>query len=164
MLLATALGLAACGTSAPERVAPCPKAGILADTAQITYANAQNQIIMDGTIEDIEVVCRESRDSILVDASALVIFREGRAGADNLPRPEVFATLIETGDKVLEKELESVRVRFSDGEPFQKVIEFDRIRIPAEMFNPGQRRFLEILIGFQVTPQQLQQNRIRRGS
>ena len=164
-LLATGLIglLAGCDTLFPGPQGPCPTVSIVSDAARLTqYREGAGRDLTDvryrAEISNVQFNCRYQRDGRLMAALAIdIVATRGPAaegGSGNFP---FFVAIADSRQNILAKEV------------FDSVIEFERRQrrvgvreeIDQELSLAGDDSGAnyEVLVGFQLTAEQLEQNR-----
>lgn len=161
--LALIAGLSACASKKEAAAVPCPRAVILDEARLISMVNDANQPVASGRVDDVETVCRERRGRIEVTTNILVSFAKGVGAEDQVPRPDVFASLVENGQTVRDKVTDQVKLKFpADLETYSGVVSMPEFAVDPALMAAGASRALEVYVGFQLTPEQLARNRARK--
>jgi hypothetical protein len=162
-----ALALAGCSLSDdPNRFAPaCPATAILSDAADITRTDGHGRditdTIVDGRITGLKGDCRDSDDRKTLDASVRVGMdvSRGPAAAGRSEQVPYFVAVSRDG-RILDKRVMTLDVAFPPN--------IDRVHIegePVSLAFPTPRGVTgtayRIIVGFQLTPDQLAVNRAR---
>lgn len=160
LLGVSALVLSACGSSGPSRsTALCAPAYVLEETQRVTVfepasSRAPEDIVYRGTVEAVEAICS---GSIQVDSFARVRVIAGPKAGKSGPPAELFVSLVQNVQTVVETRTTRFTPRFDDGGEYVEIVQYPRMRIsPANM---SERESPEILMGFQLSPAQLAYNR-----
>ena len=159
------LGLAACGDQ--ERFPPaCPKAGIVRDAADLTrYAGPGRDLTdlaLDGRITGLGGKCSRGKPgTVETTVSVGMELTRGPALRGRVADLGYFVAVAE-GDTILDKRVFSLRAEFPENG--------DRVRLSGDdvdMVLPTARgksaAAYRLLVGFQLTPEELELNR-RRGT
>ncbi len=166
-LVAAALALAGCdGSDDPNRFPPaCPASAILADAADITRTDGRGRditdTVMDGRITGLQGTCRDSPDRKALDASIRVGMDVGRGPAATGRTEKVpYFVAVERDGRILDKQVMTLDVAFpANTDRVHIEGESIPLRFPTPKGVTGAS--YKILIGFQLTPEQLEANRTR---
>lgn len=163
-LLALALVLSSCSSSRKDPRA-CPRLGVVADAADLVrYRAGEGRDLTDqvfsARIGDVVGSCRFDKASANVDMRVSIVAERGpamtRADAAEV---EYFVAVTGPGDQILAKETFRTRLDFANRNRTGVAEELSqRIPLPAGS-DPAA---YSILVGFQLTPEELSQNRRRR--
>jgi hypothetical protein len=162
-----ALALAGCGLSDdPNRFPPaCPASAILSDAADITHTDGRGRditdTVMDGRITGLKGTCRDSDDRKALDASIRVGMDVSRGpAATGRTAPVPYFVAVSRDGRILDKRVMTLDVVFPPN--------VDRVHIEGEPVSfafPTPRGVTgaayRIVVGFQLTPDQLAANRAR---
>jgi hypothetical protein len=163
-LLALALLVSSCSWFRKEPPRSCPRLGIVADTAELTrYRPGTGRDITDqlftAQLGDVAGGCRVDKASANVDMKVSIVAERGAAMTESGADIEYFVAVTGPGDQILAKETFRSRLDFA-GRNRTGIAEELSQRIPlAEGSDPGA---YAILVGFQLTPDELADNRRRR--
>ena len=159
-----ALGLAACASTADKFAPPCPQAGILRDAADLTRYAGPGRDLTDlalaGRITGLNGKCsRGERNVTNVTVSVGLELSRGPAARDRVAELSYFVAVAE-GERILDKRVFPLRAEFPantdkvslGGDDVELVLP-----TPPEKSAAAYR----VLVGFQLTPQELEQNRQR---
>ena len=155
--------LTACDTLFPSPQGPCPTVSIVSDAARLTqYRDGAGRDLTDvryqAEISNVQFSCRYQRDGRLTAALAIdIVATRGPAADDGSTNFPFFVAIADSRQNILAKEV------------FDSVIEFDRRQrragvreeIDQELPLAGEDSGAnyEVLVGFQLTAEQLEQNR-----
>jgi hypothetical protein len=165
-LLALALVLSSCAWFRKDQPArACPRLGIVADAAELArYRPGGGRDITDqlytARVGDVAGSCRFDKASVNVEMQVALIAERGAAmtgpGAAEL---EYFVAVTGPGDQILAKETFRTRLDFAGRNRIGVAEELaQRIPLPGES-DPAS---YAVLVGFQLTPEELADNRRRR--
>jgi len=163
--LALALLLSSCSWFRKEPPAACPRLGIVGDAADlIRYRPGGGHDITDqlftAQIRDVGGDCRVDKASANIDLKVSIVGERGAALTAPQGDIEYFVAVTGPGDQILAKETFHTRLDFSGRNRVGVAEELtQRIPLPAGS-DPGA---YHILVGFQLTPDELAENRRRRG-
>ncbi|MGI3778557.1 MAG: hypothetical protein ACRYGC_14800 [Janthinobacterium lividum] len=166
-LALAALSLAGCdGSDDPNRFPPaCPGSAILADAADITRTDGRGHditdTVMDGRITGMQGACRDSPDRKALDATIRVGMDVGRGPAATGRTEKVaYFVSVERDGRILDKQVMTLDVAFpANTDRVHVEGEAIPLRFPLSKGVTGAA--YRILIGFQLTPEQLAANRAR---
>jgi hypothetical protein len=153
------------GNDPRPNAGPCPLMGVLYDSARIVdFAEANNQryanIEFTGEMQGVQGLCRYvGADPIEMNLEIDMAFGRGPAATSDRQTYRYWVAVARRGRAPIEKAYFDVDVRFPRG---QAVVtrreEIGRIVIPRANEEISGENF-EILVGFELTPEQLQFNR-----
>lgn len=144
-------------------VGPCPAAGALYDAARLVEIKGeerQDNVGFTGSIEGVRAFCRYvGKNPIDMEIDVDFAFGRGpKAGADQRSY-RYFVTVTRRDRAVLAKEWFTVDARFPRGATEARQTEkISGIKIPRVAESVSGRNF-EVLVGFDLTPEQLEFNR-----
>jgi len=153
------------GTDARPNVGPCPLMGVLYDNSRVVdfaqpnverYANIEYTAEMQG----VRGLCRYvDTDPITMSIDIDMSFGRGPAATSDRQTYRYWVAVTRRGIAPIEKAYFDVDVRFPRGESVVNRTEsIERITIPRAAPDTSGENF-EILVGFDVTPEQLEFNR-----
>ena len=170
---AVAASLSGCTTVAntfgdqPENIGPCPSALALYDAHRVVRFEGEEQIYTNvgftGEILGVRSLCSYYDDRpIIANLEVDMGFGRGPGASGDTGRYTYFVTITRTDLAVIHKETFPVEVRFDAGE--DRVFRTERIdAISIPRANPGTSGAnFEILVGFDLTPEELAYNRSGR--
>lgn len=144
---------------------PCPLMGVLAESSRLVqfqepgverYAN----IAFTGEVRGVRGLCRYiDADPINVAMQVDFAFGRGPAAASETKTYRYWVAVARRGRAPIEKSYFDLEVEFREGEPVvTRTEEIERIIIPRANADTSGENF-EILVGLDLTPEQLQFNR-----
>lgn len=139
---------------------PCPAAGVLADTDRIVLAESSGKEGYRAEILRAHSTCRyTARDAFTaeVEFPIAVSAPDGAGGQVVLP---YFVAVTAADRQVVRREAGTVAVELDEGGRAVERVKIDDIKIAIAEGRTGAD--YEILVGFQLTPEQLARNRARR--
>jgi hypothetical protein len=144
---------------------PCPLMGVLYDSSRIVdFAAADNQryanIEFTGEMQGVQGLCRYvETDPIQMSIEIQMAFGRGPAASSDRQTYRYWVAVARRGRAPIEKAYFDVDVRFRNGEAVvTRTEEIENIVIPRANEEISGENF-EILVGFELTPEQLQFNR-----
>ncbi len=153
------------GNDDRPNVGPCPLMGVLYDTARIVKFNQpDNQryanIEFTGEMQGVHGLCRYvEADPIAMNMEIEMAFGRGPAATSDRQTYRYWVAVTRRGRAPIEKVYFDVDVRFPRGESVVTHRErIDQIVIPRATADTSGENF-EILVGFELTPEQLAFNR-----
>jgi hypothetical protein len=153
------------GTDDRPNVGPCPLMGVLYDNARVVDFAAPNQeryanIEYTGEMQGIQGLCRYvDADPITMSIDINMAFGRGPAATSDRQTYRYWVAVTRRGVAPIEKAYFDVDVRFPRDEVVVTHTErIERIVIPRATPDLSGENF-EILVGFELTPEQLQFNR-----
>lgn len=161
-LLPAILLLAGCAADEPPP--PCPQAGTPAPLDTVTQFDAGpgrdlTQVRYTGRIGGVDVACEYDEKGVDVALRVRLVVERGPADRDRKAPLQYFVAVEDGPGNVTAKQVFDVTVPFEGN--IRRVAQFDEIdlRIPA----PKQGfRETHVLVGFQLTPEQLDYNRSQK--
>ncbi len=146
-------------------VGPCPLMGVLYDNSrQVSFASADNQryanIAFTGEVQGVRGLCRYVEDDPITMALEVdMAFGRGPASTSDRQTYRYWVAVTRRGRAPIEKAYFDVDVRWRRGEAVvTRTEQIERIVIPRANAEVSGENF-EILVGFELTPEQLQFNR-----
>jgi hypothetical protein len=153
------------GNDRRPNVGPCPLMGVLYDTARIVKFNQPNvqryaNIEFTGEMQGVHGLCRYvESDPIRMNMEIEMAFGRGPAATSDRQTYRYWVAVTRRGRAPIEKVYFDVDVRFPRGAQVVTHREtIDEIVIPRATADTSGENF-EILVGFDLTPEQLQFNR-----
>lgn len=144
---------------------PCPLMGVLYDSSRVVDFAAPNNeryanIEYTGELQGVRGLCRYvDNDPITMSMEINMQFGRGPAGTADRQTYRYWVAVTRRGRAPIEKEYFDVDVRFPRGEAVVNHVErIERITIPRANQEISGENF-EILVGFELTPEQLAFNR-----
>lgn len=162
VLIMAGLAAASC-SNRPDPA--CPSAAILADAANVTKfrdgsGRDLTDVVVEGEIVNIAVGCSYDRRGVSVDLQVAIAGTRGPADRSRAAEFDYFVAVTDAERNVLAKEIFRVRVRFADNQTRVGQVEEIEPRIPHT--DPAKAARYQILVGFQLTPDEIAWNRKRR--
>ncbi len=146
-------------------VGPCPLMGVLYDNSrQVSFASPDNQryanIAFTGEVQGVRGLCRYvDADPITMALEVDMAFGRGPASTADRQTYRYWVAVTRRGRAPIEKAYFDVDVRWGRGEAVvNRTEQIERIVIPRANAEVSGENF-EILVGFELTPEQLQFNR-----
>lgn len=153
------------GSDTRPNVGPCPLMGVLYDNARIVDFAAPNQIRYSnieftGEMQGVRGLCRYvGADPITMSIDVEMAFGRGPAATSDRQTYRYWVAVARRGRAPIEKVYFDIDVRWPRGEAVVTRTEtIERIVIPRANEEISGENF-EILVGFELTPEQLQFNR-----
>lgn len=143
-----------------QRGRPCPDAVILADAKRITvYRDGPGRdltdILFEGEIDRIASSCSYSRRELTVTLAADIVAARGPAASSGEVTLPFFVAILDEQRQVVAKQVFDSAIPIPSGRRRAGVREEIEQVIPLTDAAP----YYEIVVGFQLTPEQLEQNR-----
>jgi hypothetical protein len=167
LLAGAALLLAGCGvfSKSEKREAACPRGVIPADSAKVTRfrdgpGRDLTDVVSEGEILDILVQCKYDKQAVNVDLQVAVGSTRGPADRSKVTEYDYFVAVVDPEQNILAKQPFHVRFEFKDNQTKLGSIEELEPHLPLKdvMKAPD----YQIMIGFQLTPEELAWNREQR--
>lgn len=163
--------LTGCGSDPPPP--PCPRVLIVDDAAQLTaFAAGPGRDFVDvdhdAEIADLKSGCRyekgDAGEKALIAVAPVIVATRGPANTDRAATVTYFVSVVDASDAILNKQLFEVPVRFEGNQ--RRITWIDDtppviITLPVDSPAAAATTY-EVLVGFQLSPDQLDYNRRRR--
>ena len=153
------------GVDQRPNVGPCPLMGVLYDSSRLVQFAAPNaeryaNIAFTGEMEGVHGLCRYvDADPITMNMDITMEFGRGPAAAADHQTYRYWVAVTRRGRAAIAKQYFDVDVRFPRNQPVVAHTEhINRIVIPRANADISGENF-EILVGFELTPEQLRFNR-----
>lgn len=142
----------------------CPRVSIVGDAAQlVTFRPGAGRdltdITMRGVIAGFDGGCEYFEDHVGVTMRLSIVAERGPAGSNNDANFNYFIAVADPQERILNKEIFATSVTFPVGGSQAGTLETLEYRIPLD--RPASGSFYRVLVGFQLTPDQLEYNRAR---
>jgi hypothetical protein len=162
ILMSALLVLAGCSSDAPPP--PCPPVGTpspLDTFTQFEPGGGQDltQVRFSGRIAEVQPVCEYDETGADVELAIQVIVERGPADRSGQADLQYFVAVEDGPGNITAKQVFDVAVPFAGNSRRLARLEEIELRIPA----PAERGFTQtrVLVGFQLSPEQLEYNRRR---
>lgn len=166
--LCVAVLAAACSSNGKDEAKgpSCPKVGVLADAAKlVNFAGSESsmsEIVYRAEIVNAAATCDIDDDRVdLALAIQVHAVRDAAGGAAIYPA-RYFVAVVDKDERILAKKVFDLAIAF-EGAQAQRVLRdsIDEIRIPIE--NEEAAGTYQVLVGFELTPDQVIYNRVTSG-
>lgn len=142
---------------------PCPVAGVLYDVERLVEIDGEElhqNVAFTGQVEGVTGFCRYVDDNpITMELDIDFAFGRGPKAQGNEKTYQYFVAVTRRDRVVLAKQVTPIRVRFNNNEDVVRVTErVEGIVIPRATPTVSGTNF-EVLVGFELTPEQLAFNR-----
>lgn len=161
-LFLAGLALASCSSRAP-RVEVCPVVSFVDGLDKVTAFGAEGgadlaNVVYSAEVKQLEAVCTFERKGAAVSAAFLVIADRGLGDRERVARPSYFVAVTDPQGNVMAKEVFETEIPFNDNR--RRVGRKEEIEpfVPYQGPN-GDFTGYRILIGFQLTPEQVEFNK-----
>jgi hypothetical protein len=157
--------LAACGLFAPGEVKVCPRVSLLNDAeSMIQYRDGPGRdltdVLFEAKVVDVNWSCKYLDNRVRVEAVIDIVAQRGPASRGGNAKVWFFVGIIDYEQNIIAKQTFASEIEFRDGRRRAGVREeIEQILFLKE--GEGGSDY-EIIVGLQLTEQQLQQNRGRR--
>lgn len=169
-----ASALAAGCSSGRDKAPACPDVAVVSDASTITrFAPGPGRDILDmdlqAEIADLVSACKdkEKRDGnpvAKVVVAPVIVASRGPANQDRTPRLQYFVSVVDSNQQILQKQIYDLPIDFTENRT-RVIIRDDDPPIVVDVPNAkGAARGYQILVGFQLTPEELSYNRERRST
>ena len=161
LLAAVLVLLSACNRTPPV----CPRVTVLGDGASVTkFRDGTGRDLTDVTaqadIVDVAVECDYDRTGVDVAMQVAIAATRGPADRARVADFDYFVAVADAQRNILAKEVFRVRVQFPQSQSRVGQVEEIAPRIPLK--DRAQGGTYQIVVGFQLTPEELEWNRTRR--
>lgn len=162
-LVAMLAATAGCnGNTRTQNAGPCPVAGAIYEASrlvEIDGAELHANLGFTGSIEGVKGYCRYVEvDPIDSNIEITFALGKGPKAVGNKKTYYYFVAVTALNSTVLTKEVYPLEVDFGDNKVVTKTVTLDGIIIPRSAQNVSGRNF-DIVVGFELTPEQLAYNR-----
>jgi hypothetical protein len=161
LLVAALAPLAACNRTPPA----CPRASIIGEGASVTKfregtGRDLTDVVAQAQIVDVAVECDYDRRGVDVALQVAIAATRGPADRSRVAEFDYFVAVADPQRNILAKEVFRVQFKFAPNE--QRVGTVDEIepRIPLKSRADGVE--YQIIVGFQLTPEEIEWNRTRK--
>ena len=165
--LAVAGGVTGCGIFEKHNPPTCPHVSILAEAAQMTAYRAGGgrdvtDVLFQGEVSSVDSECDYDKDAKRVDMTATLTLTAvlGAAGRGDVTLPFFVAVVDRKSQQVLNKGVFRSVIAMPEGRRQSSSVEQIEEHIPVTAGHVESD--YEILVGLQLTPEQLEQNRKQR--
>jgi hypothetical protein len=164
--LLAACSLAACTQEADKFAPSCPRAAIVRDAADLTRYSARGQdltdLVVDGRITGLTGSCtRDSNRNVVTTVNVGMELSRGPAASGRTVELAYFVAVLE-GDRILDKRVFPLRAEFPANADRVR-LSGDAIEFPVPTSDKLSGANYRVLVGFQLSPDELALNR-RRGA
>ena len=164
-LALASLPLAGCGFFSTEVPPPCLPVVVLRDAAEVVrYRPGAGRDLTDvidrATFRQFGTKCDYEKDRVEVDLVVDIIAEQGPAASSREIRAPYFVAVVDVDGNILAKEVFESVIQLEEGQRRGGVREETEQIVP--LATPNDRRHYEIMIGFQLTREQLEDNRRRQ--
>lgn len=165
-LLLISLVLASCGSTKLSRgmilVSNCPAVGVIDHLNTITRFNGLGQtntdVVFDASITDLKTTCREGA-SVSTEISFSIRAKKGVAFEGQSHVLSYYVVVLRDNHMITHKKVYTTRINFKPGSDTAGVRE--TLIQTFNNFEEARRYDYEVLVGFEVTPEELQFNVVR---
>jgi hypothetical protein len=159
VLAATAV-LAGCNRNRAEPA--CPGGYVPSDASKVTRfrdgpGRDLTDIVNEGQIQDILIQCQYRKNIVDIDLQIAVLAARGPADRSRVAEFQYFVAIVDPQQNILAKEPFSVRFEFNDNRTQLGKIEEISPRLPLP--DPSKADTYRVVVGFQLTPDELAWNR-----
>ncbi len=164
-LAAIALVLSSCGILDRSQPPACPRVSIIGDAARVSKFRPGSRQDLTDLLFEAEITglggdCQYDDEGVTVD---LTVFMTGARGPADLSRAgsvDYFVAIVGPDREILVKEGLSLRFDFAESRTRTALTDEVEQRIPLRSQSRGPE--YEIMVGFQLTPDEIEQTRRRR--
>ena len=157
--------LAACGIFGPGEVKVCPRVSLLNDAESMTqYRDGPGRdltdVLFEAKVVDVNWSCKYLDNRVRVEAAIDIVAQKGPASEGANAKVSFFVGIIDYEQNIIAKKTFASEIEFRDGRRRAGVREeIEQILFLKEGESGDD---YEIIVGMQLTEQQLKQNRRRR--
>jgi hypothetical protein len=161
----TALALGGCGLFTTETPPPCLPVVVLGDAAErLRYREGAGRDLTDvvdhAKFTRFATKCDYSKGQVEVQLLLDILVERGPATSERTIRVPYFVAVVDTGQRILAKEVFESVAEIPEGQ--RRAVVREETEQIIQLANVGDRTRYEIMIGFQLTREQLEDNRRRR--
>lgn len=161
LLTATLALLASCNRTPPA----CPRASIISDGATVTRfregtGRDLTDVVVKGEIVDVAVDCNYDRRGVDVALQVAIAATRGPADRNRVADFEYFVAVTDPQRNILAKEVFQVRLQFPPNAQRTGTVDEIEPRIPLKNRDEGVD--YQIIVGFQLTPEEMEWNRSQK--
>jgi hypothetical protein len=161
LVIAAAALLSSCNRTPPA----CPRASIISDGATVTKfregtGRDLTDVVAQGEIVDVAVECDYDRRGVDVALQVAIAATRGPADRSRVAEFDYFVAIADPQRNILAKEVFSVRFQFPQNQARTGTVEDIEPHIPLKNRADGVE--YQIIVGFQLTPEEIEWNRTRR--
>ena len=161
---ATALALGGCSSSfnSEKLDLACPKVGILSEAAKVTLfrpgsGSGPSDVVAHAVVGDYRGSCTYDESGVTIDVSLALVAERGPAMTDAQIPLTYFAALSRPDNSISAKQVFPTAIDFPGAAPRAGSREDIQLHIPLPKGQDA--RTYRVLVGFQLTPDQLNYNR-----
>ncbi|NQW09768.1 MAG: hypothetical protein HQ481_07825 [Alphaproteobacteria bacterium] len=162
----TALGvvlaatLASCASDTPPP--PCPSAGTPATLDRVTAfreggGRDLTEVLFDARIDGVNTICDYGKDGVAVDLAVRFVAERGPAERDRLAALRYFVAVERAFGEVTAKQIYDLPMPFEGNN--RRVGRIEQIKVFVPVPANGSFSGVRVLVGFQLTAEQLDYNR-----
>ena len=147
----------------PGRITVCPRAGVLYDASRMIQFGSGaertvDNVAYDAEIGQVRIKCDNDEGVVDAEIEFALDVRAGPQGRVGTQTLRYFVAITELNQRVVDKQFYAFEADFDVDKPrVYETKKIDDIRIPFKRL--GRPDLYEILVGWDLTPQQLQYNR-----
>ena len=160
-------------SSSEKKAEACPRVAVLSEAGSLTrYVRSSGTDILDidfqGEIADLDAQCeypdKKATRQVLVQLAPVFVLSRGAANTDRKADFTYFVSVVRN-EEILSKQLFEVSSEFADNRS-RVVLKDDNPPIAVDIPLPyrAAEYEYEVLVGFQLTQEELQRNQASRGS
>lgn len=173
LVLLAALGLLAAGCMGNKKMDVCPRVAVVGDASSLTrFRPGPGRDILDidfqANMTDVRAACeypdkKAERREVVVQVAPVLVFSRGAANGDRKAQATYFVSVVRNAEVLTKQEFVAAvdfvgnrsRVLFNDTEP--------PITIDIPLSYKAAEYEYEVLLGLQLTPEELEETRKWRG-
>ena len=165
-MVAAALATAACGVLDPgPPPPPCPDVAVLAAGERLVLfkpgpGRDLTDVIVEARVSDLTSACSYDDGRVEVETSFDIVSTRGPTAETGAAAVPFFAAVMDPDGRVIAKETFESHAEFPTGR--RKVAVRDTVTQRIPLPRPDRGQHYQVLIGFQLTPEQLEYNESRR--
>ncbi|MSP50777.1 MAG: hypothetical protein EXQ91_00035 [Alphaproteobacteria bacterium] len=164
-ILAAVIALAGCGLFGEDEKPSCPTISVLRDTERLTifrYGAGRdvNDIEFEAEFGEVRASCELKSNLVMVRSRVALLALRGAAGRGSSAPLSFFVAVVDPAGRILSKEVFDSPIAFKPQQ--QRAGSSEEIDHSVPLAAGTRAEDYEILIGFQLTAEQLEYNRRRR--
>jgi hypothetical protein len=161
LIVAALVLLSSCNRTPPA----CPRATIIGDGSSVTKfregpGRDLTDVVAEGQIVDVAVECGYDRSGVDVALQVAITATRGPADRSRNAEFAYFVAITDAQRNILAKEVFQVRFEFPPNQ--QRVGQVDEIEPRIPLKDRAEGVSYQIVVGFQLTPEEIEWNRTQR--
>lgn len=144
---------------------PCPRAGVIPEAATLTKfrpgpGRDLTDVLFAARLTNVQTTCKYDSKGVKVDMRLALVVERGPADRSRKAEFEYFVAIADPSDAILAKERFAMKAEFPGGQRRVGLSDEVELRIPLQAGRSAADD--EIVVGFQLTKDEIEFNRRRR--